>query len=90
MCGKLTSSTVAPINSSCAIAALTVVATLGSIPSPKYSLGTAIFKPLTSPVNFEVKSGTSRFDDVESFSSKPAIVFKTKALSLTVRVKGPI
>ena len=67
----------APNFSKCLAAAKICSFTFSSIPSPKYSLGKAIFIPLISWPILLVKSGTATFDDVLSFLSKPEITFKS-------------
>ena len=69
---------------------LTVFATSESIPSTKYSFGTPIFKPFTSPSKYSAYAGTSSVFDVLSFGSFPEIASNTKAESCTFLVNGPI
>ena len=56
----------------------------------KYSFGIPTFRPLTSSTKALVKSGTSSFTLVESISSRPQIMFKILAQSVTSLVIGPI
>ena len=53
-------------------------------PSPKYSLGTAIRRPLTSPVKAAAKFGTSTSAEVESCASRPEIASNNNALSVYI------
>ncbi|CKF67232.1 Uncharacterised protein [Streptococcus pneumoniae] len=64
--------------------------TSGLIPSPRYSLGKAIFIPLMSWPIFEVKSAMRTGAEVESLASSLAIALSKRAFSLTVGAKGPI
>ena len=90
MFGNDTSSTSAPSDFNVSTACFTEIFTSSLTPSPKYSLGSAILRPLISLPISEVKSTSSTGALVESFLSAPAIASNTIALSLTLRVIGPI
>ncbi len=97
MCGRLTSSTVAPAASSSATASRTRASTPGSMPSTKYSRG----RPKRLPLSHEAassseagrwssSSGTGTGALVESRSSRPATAWNSAAASRTSRANGPI
>src|SRR5699024_657932 len=88
--GNETSSTSAPSSINVSTACLTDVLISSDTPSPRYSVGNATLRPWISLPMSDVKSEPSTGALVESFSSTPVIVSNTKALSLTLRVNGPI
>ena len=97
MCGRLTSSTVAPAASSDATASRTRAATPGSIPSTKYSLGSPKRRPRSQEAASSSEagrrsrsSGTGTGADVESRSSRPEIAWSSAAASRASRPNGPI
>ena len=97
MCGRLTSSTVAPAASSAATASRMRASTPGSIPARKYSFGSPNRRPRShvaassSEAGSRTRSsGTSTGAEVESRASRPAIACSSAAASRVSRANGPI
>ena len=98
MCGRLTSSTIAPAASRAATASRTRASTPGSMPATKYSRGRPRRLPRSDAGGLVVgrrqraarASGTGVGDEVESRSSRPAIAWSSAAASRASRANGPI
>jgi hypothetical protein len=88
VCGSERSTVSAPRSIS-ASTVRTSAARMSSSIASKYSCGSPMRSPRTSPVSPSLYGGTGASSEVESRASNPAMVCSTRAASATVRVSGP-